>query len=130
MPDAELPAPPTSGPDEHVRRLDAALAELAGDRDAGPARPRRSWLHGLARLGLRVRPPYYYGFLGAWAYYAVLLVPPAGLGMWTLVWRHDDVRPRSMLATSLEVGLGCAAVAALLAMAIARLRRLTRWHAL
>ncbi len=132
---------------EHARRLDRALAELAGERgadsrgrdaedatddtDGTEAAPRSgSALHVLARWGLRVRPPYYYGLLSAWLYYALLLVPATGAGLWLLVWRHDAVRLLAMLSTTLQIGLGLAFVAAVLCWVVARVRRLSRWDAL
>ena len=120
------PPPRRDASAEHARKLDAALAELA--RSDAP--PRRSVLRGLARVGLRLRPAYYYGLLGAWAYYALLLVPLSGLALWVLVWRHDAVRPLSLVTSSLQIGLALGAAAAVLARINARLRRLTPWGSL
>ena len=114
---------------EHARRLDRALLELRG-RGADPDRPPRSVLRALARAGLRLRPPYYYPLAGACAHYALLLTPFAGAVAWLLVWRHDAVRPLSLLSSSVQMGLVLGVAAGILSWLVARLRRLSRWHEL
>ena len=117
------------GAAEHRRRLDRALAELAGD-DSDPAPPRRSARHALARAGIRLRPPAYYGLLGACAWYALVLTPTVGALLWAFVWRHDEVRLQPMVTSSLQIGLALGVATGLLSWLIARARRLSRWHEL
>ena len=115
---------------EHARRLDRALLELAGRGDDPHAPPPRSALRALAALGLPVRPPYYWGLLGASLHYALLLTPLVGAALWLLVWRHDQVRVPSMVSSSVQIGLALGVAAGVLSRAVAWLRGLSRWNEL
>ena len=124
------PEAPERGAAAHRRRLDRALLELAGADDDPQRPPPRSVLHGLARVGLRLRPLPYYGLLGSIAFCTAVLVPLVWALLWTLVWRHDEVRTMPTITSSLQIGLALGAVAGTLSWLVARLRRLSRWHEL
>jgi len=107
-------------------RLEAARGELraAGLSCRSPA------FHLGRALRLPVRPPHYLGLMGAILHYASMVVPVTGLALWLLVWRHDDIRPLSLLSPVLQVGALPTLCLALFTWLVARWKRLSRWQAL
>jgi|GEM_PF-3129883 len=107
-------------------RLEAALAEM----QAANLTCNSPLFHVARALGLPLRPTFYLGLVAGTVHYAAMVVPLVGLALWLLVWRHDEVRPMSLISPVLQVAALPSAALALLTWLVARWKRLSRWHEL
>jgi len=107
-------------------RLQAALAEMRA-ANLVCASP----LYRLGRaLGLPLRPTYYLGLVAGTVHYALMVMPLVGLALWFLIWRHDDVRPVSLVSPVLQISALPSILFAVLTWLVARWKRLSRWREL